>query len=98
MDTSTGSFSATVEGVSGDAVVMLLGELDLDTAPELAATPGCHRVLRPRLHRQLGDRRPRRGSNAPPEPRRTSHAALTEASYLQDICHAGFDRIHEGRS
>jgi len=36
MDTSTGSFSATVEGVSGDAVVMLLGELDLDTAPELA--------------------------------------------------------------
>lgn len=43
METSSDPFSTTVERVNGDVVVALLGELDLDTAPDLA------RVLEPYL-------------------------------------------------
>jgi anti-sigma B factor antagonist len=43
MDSSSNSFSATLESLNGNAVVALLGELDLDSAPELA------RVLDPLL-------------------------------------------------
>jgi anti-sigma B factor antagonist len=37
MDSSSNLFSATLESLNGNAAVVLLGELDLDTAPELAA-------------------------------------------------------------
>jgi len=43
MDASPESFTATLERVDGKAIVVLVGELDLDTAPELA------RVLEPVL-------------------------------------------------
>jgi anti-sigma B factor antagonist len=36
MDSSSNSFSATLETINRTAVVVLLGELDLDTASELA--------------------------------------------------------------
>jgi anti-sigma B factor antagonist len=38
MDSSSNLFSATLETLNGTAVVVLLGELDLDTASELART------------------------------------------------------------
>jgi anti-sigma B factor antagonist len=43
MDASPDLFAATLERVDGNSIVVLVGELDLDTAPELA------RVLDPLL-------------------------------------------------
>jgi anti-sigma B factor antagonist len=40
MDSSSNSFSATLESLNGNAVVVLVGELDLATAPELARVLG----------------------------------------------------------
>jgi anti-anti-sigma factor len=36
MDSSRNSFSVTLESINGNVIVALVGELDLDTAPELA--------------------------------------------------------------
>jgi anti-sigma B factor antagonist len=38
MDSSSNSFSATLESLNGSAVVVLVGELDLNTAPVLEGT------------------------------------------------------------